>query len=279
MTLQRPILYIALGALLSLLLMTLIMLTVSLANAGASARVVADSDIALDAPKLAAIELTVLATSSPQPTMRQQIAIFEPHLATEESDDEASANSFGPDEDDGVRIIRERDDAYHAALRRIYATTHAGKPLRIVMTPATIAPTIESVAAREPLPTDAPTDAPTDTVVAAGSTTKPAEPEPTRRAATQPPIHHATQPPEPTREPPHAAEPTREPPHAAEPTRKPPARTAARRRTHARAAARRRTHARAAARRRTHARAAARRRAHAQTAPLESNHASSSCRG
>ena len=221
MTLQRPILYIALGALLSLLLMTLIMLTVSLANAGASARVVADSDIALDAPKLAAIELTVLATSSPQPTMRQQIAIFEPHLATEESDDEASANSFGPDEDDGVRIIRERDDAYHAALRRIYATTHAGKPLRIVMTPATIAPTIESVAAREPLPTDAPTDAPTDTVVAAGSTTKPAEPEPTRRAATQPPIHHATQPPEPTREPPHAAEPTREPPHAAEPTRKP----------------------------------------------------------
>ena len=48
MNLQRPILYIALGALLSILLMVVILLTVTWANADAGMRFVAASDIAID---------------------------------------------------------------------------------------------------------------------------------------------------------------------------------------------------------------------------------------
>lgn len=185
MNLHRPIFYVACGAILSLLLMGIILLVVTWTSADSNARTVPNSDITVAAPSAldassgaadtsARLSPIIAATAS---RIRSTTAASTPSSATPQTNLSGQAQSAAPvtlsagtqaaidshepggdrvepDEDDGVRIIREHDDSRRAALRRIFATTHATRPLRIVTTPAALpAPTLTaepSVRATEP---------------------------------------------------------------------------------------------------------------------------------
>jgi hypothetical protein len=160
MTTPRPIVFVALGMGLALLLMGLILITVGWANADAGRRVVANSDIIIDIAVMDATPVAVQATAnSPASQAAAPLRVIPANdqtpspldtsttasgatgsmaagapgrsANTELNDSghdtvgiESSAgeNSHDSNDDDSDRLLRERDEAYRAVLRQLYAT-------------------------------------------------------------------------------------------------------------------------------------------------------------